>query len=40
MRLLLDTHVLLWWTSGDRRLSKAARATIGDTEYPVTISAA
>jgi PIN domain nuclease of toxin-antitoxin system len=24
----------------DQRLSKAARATIGDTEYPVTISAA
>ncbi|PYR46788.1 MAG: PIN domain nuclease, partial [Acidobacteria bacterium] len=26
MRLLLDTHALLWWLDGDRRLSRKARA--------------
>ncbi len=25
MRLLLDTHALLWWLDGDRRLSPKAR---------------
>lgn len=24
MRLLLDTHVFLWWAKGDRRLSKSS----------------
>jgi PIN domain nuclease of toxin-antitoxin system len=28
MRLLLDTHVAVWWLDGDRRLSKATRAAI------------
>jgi PIN domain nuclease of toxin-antitoxin system len=28
MRLLLDTHVAIWWLDGDRRLSKATRAAI------------
>lgn len=28
MRLLLDTHVFLWWIKGDRRLSKNARFKI------------
>ncbi|MCB1883627.1 MAG: type II toxin-antitoxin system VapC family toxin [Geminicoccaceae bacterium] len=28
MRLLLDTHVVLWWLAGDRRLSAAARGAI------------
>jgi len=33
MRLLLDTHVAIWWLSGDRRLSKATRLAIeGATE--------
>lgn len=28
MRLLLDTHVAIWWLSGDRRLSPATRKAI------------
>lgn len=28
MRLLLDTHVAVWWLDGDRRLSRATRAAI------------
>ena len=28
MRLLLDTHVFLWWWSGDRKLGAAARGSI------------
>lgn len=28
MRLLLDTHVVLWWQRDDRRLNKAARRAI------------
>lgn len=30
MRLLLDTHIVLWWLSDDRRLPSAARAAIAD----------
>jgi PIN domain nuclease of toxin-antitoxin system len=29
MKLLLDTHVVLWWQRDDRRLSQAARRAIG-----------
>ena len=28
MRLLLDTHVFLWWWSGDRKLTTAIRNSI------------
>lgn len=28
MRLLLDTHALLWWLNADRRLARAARRAI------------
>ena len=28
MRLLLDTHVAIWWLSGDRRLSTATRTAV------------
>ena len=28
MRLLLDTHVAIWWLSGDRRLSASTRTAI------------
>ena len=38
MRLLLDTHVLIWWDAG-RRLSAAARTAIRDAEE-VYVSAA
>ncbi len=40
MRLLLDTHALLWWLEGDERLSRAARDAIGDETHPVLVSAA
>lgn len=33
MRLLLDTHALLWWVAGDaRRMSARARATVEEAE--------
>ncbi len=40
MRLLLDTHVLLWWLADDARLGLAARAAISSPENGVFISAA
>ena len=39
MRLLLDTHVFLWWRANDERLSKAARAAIAGADI-VFVSAA
>jgi len=38
VRLLLDTHVLLWWLDDDRRLPGAWRATIGDPRHDVWVS--
>jgi len=40
MRLLLDTHALLSWLDGSRRLSRKARAAIGDEATSVFVSAA
>lgn len=40
MRLLLDTHALIWWLLGDSALSAAARASISDPDNEVMISAA
>ena len=40
MRLLLDTHILLWWLADDPALPAAARAAIGDPASEVFISAA
>jgi PIN domain nuclease of toxin-antitoxin system len=40
MRLLLDTHALLWWWSDDKRLSKRAAAAIADETHTVMVSAA
>ena len=40
MRLLLDTHALLWWLAGDRKLTKRARAAIGNGSNTVLVSAA
>lgn len=39
MRLLLDTHVVLWWLA-DRRLSREAHAAIADPANLVAVSAA
>ncbi len=40
MRLLLDTHVFLWWILDDSRLSAKARALIAEGENDVIFSAA
>ena len=40
MRLLLDTHALLWWWKDDPRLSKRAVAAIADEANTVMVSAA
>lgn len=40
MRLLLDTHALLWWLDGDRRLVARSRALIADEANEVLVSAA
>lgn len=40
MRLLLDTHALLWWWKDDPRLSKRAAAAIADEANTVLVSAA
>lgn len=40
MRILLDTHALLWWLVGDERLSQQARGAIADTDNEIFVSAA
>jgi PIN domain nuclease of toxin-antitoxin system len=40
VRLLLDTHALLWWLDGDRRLSLKARRLIANETNTVLVSAA
>ncbi|ARM14885.1 MULTISPECIES: type II toxin-antitoxin system VapC family toxin [Rhizobium] len=39
MRLLLDTHALLWWLNDDEKLGNYARRLIGDPENDVLVSA-
>jgi PIN domain nuclease of toxin-antitoxin system len=39
VRLLLDTHALLWWLDGDRRLSLKARRAIADESNVILVSA-
>ena len=39
MRLLLDTHALLWWLDGDRRLSLKARRAIASESNSILVSA-
>lgn len=39
MRLLLDTHALLWWLDGDRRLSLKARRAIASQSNSIFVSA-
>lgn len=39
MRLLLDTHVLIWWFSADQRLSKKAVSLITEAEEVYVSSA-
>ena len=40
MRLLLDTHTLLWWTTDDKRLQVPERDAIADEDSIVWVSAA
>ena len=40
MRLLLDTHVLLWWLADDRKLGKTAREIIANPNNDVHVSTA
>lgn len=40
LRLLLDTHALIWWLAGDEALSRPARAAIADEANSVSVSAA
>lgn len=40
MRLLLDTHILLWWLMGDRRLPKGIASALGSVENDIAVSAA
>ena len=40
MRILLDTHALLWWLAGSDRLSAAAHGVIADRANDVLVSAA
>jgi PIN domain nuclease of toxin-antitoxin system len=40
VRLLLDTHVLLWWLLDEPAISKAARAVIEDNDNDTFVSAA
>lgn len=39
MRLLLDTHLLLWWLCNDKSLSALARSLIANPENTVCVSA-
>lgn len=40
LRLLLDTHALIWWLAGDEALSAPARDAIADEANRVAVSAA
>ena len=40
MRLLLDTHILLWWLMADRRLPKGLAKALGSPENDIAVSAA
>ncbi len=40
MRLLLDTHILLWWFADDPALPRAARRAIAEPRAEVFVSAA
>jgi PIN domain nuclease of toxin-antitoxin system len=39
VRLLLDTHALLWWLNDDEKLGSRARGLIGDPANDVLVSA-
>lgn len=39
MRVLLDTHMILWWYAGDEHMSLAARAIVEDPDVVALVSA-
>jgi PIN domain nuclease of toxin-antitoxin system len=39
VRVLLDTHVLLWWLLGNAKLSLTASAILSDAESTILVSA-
>jgi PIN domain nuclease of toxin-antitoxin system len=40
MRILLDTHIFLWWITDNPTLSKRARECIGNSQNEIYLSAA
>ncbi len=40
MNVLIDSHVILWWFSRSRQLSRSARAAMEDQQTRVYVSAA
>jgi PIN domain nuclease of toxin-antitoxin system len=40
MKLLLDTHALLWWAFGSKELSRRANALLEDRSNTILVSAA
>ena len=40
VKVLLDTHALLWWLEGGKQLSRRARSVIQNPETTVLVSAA
>jgi PIN domain nuclease of toxin-antitoxin system len=40
MRVLLDTHTLIWWATDDPKLSRKARSILSSLESEVFVSAA
>jgi len=40
LKLLLDTHALIWWLAGDDALSLPAREAIADEANTIAVSAA
>jgi PIN domain nuclease of toxin-antitoxin system len=40
LKLLLDTHSLIWWLAGDQALSRRAREAIADEANNISVSAA
>jgi PIN domain nuclease of toxin-antitoxin system len=40
MRVLLDTHALVWWLSNDSRLSREASRILSDESNEILVSAA
>jgi len=38
MKLLIDTHVLIWMATGDKRLTRRAADTLSDPDQEVSVS--